>query len=87
MTVQIRNHVPATGRIDAPIFDPQAFRLNAEQSAIIATASELGQNVFACDPATPLIDANHRGRVLPGERTDLRQKRRQIGLFNLSPEP
>ena len=34
-------------KLDAPIFDPQAFRLNDEQAAIIATARELGQTVFA----------------------------------------
>ena len=33
--------------LDAPIFDPRAFRLNDEQAAIIATARELGQTVFA----------------------------------------
>jgi len=32
---------------DAPIFDPAAFRLSDEQAAIIATARELGQAVFA----------------------------------------
>src|SRR5690242_11080321 len=47
MTVQVSTHVTAIGRIDVPIFDPQAFRLNGEQAAIIATARELGQTVFA----------------------------------------
>src|SRR5206468_4106122 len=37
----------AAAPADAPIFDPQAFRLNGEQSAIIATARQLGQTVFA----------------------------------------
>ena len=33
--------------LDAPIFDPGAFRLDDEQAAVIATARGLGQNVFA----------------------------------------
>src|SRR6202048_5256439 len=33
--------------LDAPIFNPNAFRLNDEQAKIIATARELGRNVFA----------------------------------------
>src|SRR6202012_4056593 len=33
--------------LDAPIFDPAAFRLNDEQAAIIARAREIGQTVFA----------------------------------------
>src|SRR6202041_908630 len=33
--------------LDAPIFDPTAFRLTDEQAAIIAPARELGQAVFA----------------------------------------
>ena len=33
--------------LDAPIFDPAAFRLSDEQAAIIATARDLGQAVFA----------------------------------------
>jgi len=32
---------------DAPIFDPNAFRLNEKQATIIATARNLGQTVFA----------------------------------------
>jgi hypothetical protein len=32
---------------DASIFDPRAFRLNDEQAAIIASARELGQRMFA----------------------------------------
>jgi alkylation response protein AidB-like acyl-CoA dehydrogenase len=32
---------------DTPIFDPKAFRLADEQAAIIATARQLGQAVFA----------------------------------------
>src|ERR1700730_7618053 len=33
--------------LDAPIFDPTAFRLSDEQASIIARARELGQTVFA----------------------------------------
>src|SRR3981081_3324858 len=33
--------------VDAPIFDPTAFRLNDEQAAIIATGRGLGQTGFA----------------------------------------
>src|ERR1700727_2911081 len=33
--------------LDQPIFDPGAFRLDDEQAAVIATARELGQSVFA----------------------------------------
>src|SRR4030088_571627 len=49
MTVQVTQSVKAADEIDldAPIFDPQAFRLNDEQASIIATARELGQTVFA----------------------------------------
>ena len=32
---------------DAPMFDPKAFRLDDEQTGIIASARELGQSVFA----------------------------------------
>jgi len=48
MTVQAKT-VTAIEKIDldAPIFDPNAFRLNDEQAGIIATARELGQTVFA----------------------------------------
>src|SRR5260370_1291172 len=49
MTVQASKSVSTIDEIDpdAPIFDSQAFRLNDEQAAIIATARELGQTVFA----------------------------------------
>src|ERR1700674_5178587 len=49
MTVQASKRVKAISEIDpdAPIFDPQAFGLSNEQAAIIATARELGQAVFA----------------------------------------
>jgi alkylation response protein AidB-like acyl-CoA dehydrogenase len=47
MTVQASKSVKAVGNLDAPIFDPNAFRLNGEQTSIIATARELGQTVFA----------------------------------------
>jgi alkylation response protein AidB-like acyl-CoA dehydrogenase len=49
MTVQASSRVTDVDRIDldAPIFDPDAFRLTDEPAAIIATARALGQNVFA----------------------------------------
>src|SRR5476651_622731 len=49
MTVQVSKSAAATdkGVIDAPIFDPRAFRLNDEQAEIITRARELGQTVFA----------------------------------------
>src|SRR5260221_5501265 len=49
MTVQANKSVTDIDEIDldAPIFDSQAFRLSDEQTAIIATARKLGQNVFA----------------------------------------
>src|ERR1700726_2907591 len=47
MTVQVSKTVAAIGKIDAPIFDPRAFRLNGDQAAIITLARELGQTVFA----------------------------------------
>ena len=49
MTVQVSKGMTAADGIslDAPIFDPAAFRLSDEQAAIIATARELGQAVFA----------------------------------------
>ncbi len=49
MTVQADKSATAIDGIvlDAPIFDPQAFRLNDEQAAIIARARQLGQAVFA----------------------------------------
>jgi alkylation response protein AidB-like acyl-CoA dehydrogenase len=49
MTVQANKGMATLDKInlDAPIFDPQAFRLGDEQAAIIATARELGQTVFA----------------------------------------
>ena len=63
MTVQVSKGMTAADGIslDAPIFDPQAFRLNDEQAAIIATARELGQTVFAGRAATyiEIEDAGH----------------------------
>src|SRR6202042_2827283 len=54
MTVQTNKSATTAGgiKLDAPIFDPQAFRLNDEQAAIITTARELGQTVFAGRAAT-----------------------------------
>jgi hypothetical protein len=49
MTMQVSKTATAIGKtaLDAPIFDPAAFRLNDAQTAIIARARELGQAVFA----------------------------------------
>src|SRR5581483_3670694 len=49
MTAPINKSATAAGKVplDAPIFDPSAFRLNDEQAGIIARARELGQMVFA----------------------------------------
>src|ERR1700730_5794357 len=49
MTMQASKSATAIDEIDldAPIFDPNAFRLNDEQAAIIAAARGLGQTVFA----------------------------------------
>ena len=47
MTLQVSKNVTAVGKVDAPIFDPRAFRLSDEQAAIITRARELGQAVFA----------------------------------------
>ena len=54
MTVPVSKGMTAAGGIslDAPIFDPAAFRLGDEQAAIITTARELGQAVFAGRAAT-----------------------------------
>src|SRR5438132_3820128 len=49
MTAPVSKTATAMDKIalDAPIFDPGAFRLSDEQAAIIAQAGELGQSVFA----------------------------------------
>ena len=49
MTVQAGKSANAIDGIvlDAPIFDPGAFRLNGEQAEIVARARQLGQGVFA----------------------------------------
>src|SRR6476469_5085326 len=49
MTMQVRKNIGATDKValDAPIFDPVAFRLSDEQAGIIARAREIGQSVFA----------------------------------------
>ena len=59
MTVQVSKSATAIGKValDAPIFDPHAFRLTDEQAAIIARARELGQSVFADRAATYDRDA------------------------------
>src|SRR5215470_10140756 len=59
MTAPVGKSATATGKIalDAPIFDPNAFRLGDEQSNIISRARELGQTVFAGRAATYDRDA------------------------------
>src|SRR4029079_5807029 len=49
MTMQVSKTIGTTGKLalDAPIFDPIAFRLSDEQAAIITRAREIGQSVFA----------------------------------------
>src|SRR3984893_14753498 len=49
MTAPVNKTDAAQGKValDAPIFDPAAFRLHDEQAGIIARARELGQTVFA----------------------------------------
>src|ERR1700754_2407470 len=49
MTAPVSKNAATSGKIalDAPIFDPNAFRLSDEQAGIIARARELGQSVFA----------------------------------------
>ena len=49
MTAQVSKSATAIGKValDAPIFDPVAFRLRSEQAEIIGRAKELGQTLFA----------------------------------------
>src|SRR6185312_15559622 len=49
MTAPVSKNAATAGKIalDAPIFDPNAFRLSDEQTSIISRARELGQTVFA----------------------------------------
>src|SRR5246127_255040 len=49
MTAPVNKNAASAGKValDPPIFDPKAFRLDREQSAIIATARQLGQTIFA----------------------------------------
>jgi len=49
MTAPVGKTTTTLGKVplDAPIFDPAAFRLSDKQAAIIARARELGQTVFA----------------------------------------
>src|ERR671938_156779 len=54
MTMQGSKTMGTTNKValDAPIFDPAAFRLNDEQAGIITRAREIGQTVFAGRAAT-----------------------------------
>jgi len=65
MTVQASKTVTDVDKVDLdkPIFDSQAFRLNDEQAAIIATARELGQTVFAGRAKTYDRDATFPPRI------------------------
>lgn len=49
MTMQVSKTIGISDKValDAPIFDPVAFRLSDEQAGIIARAREIGQSVFA----------------------------------------
>src|SRR4030088_1056940 len=64
MTVQANKSVKMvdTDDLDAPIFDPTAFRLNDEQSSIIASARVLGRTVLA-----GRAEAYDRGAKFPTE--------------------
>ena len=68
MTVQASKSVTAVDAInlDAPIFDPAAFRLGNEQAGIIARARELGQSVFAGRAAGLRSRGEIPDRELPG---------------------
>ncbi|MCK1358958.1 acyl-CoA dehydrogenase family protein [Bradyrhizobium sp. 199] len=54
MTMQVSKTIGTTDKValDAPIFDPVAFRLNDDQAGIITRAREIGQSVFAARAAT-----------------------------------
>src|SRR5262249_25052984 len=64
MTLRVNHSATSADRIalDAPIFDPAAFRLDGEQAAIITGARELGQTLFAGRAA-----AYDRGAMFPTE--------------------
>src|SRR5262245_62451420 len=64
MTAPVSKNAATAGKIalDAPIFDPSAFRLSDEQANIISRARELGQSVFAGRAA-----AYDRDAVFPTE--------------------
>src|SRR3954451_1259700 len=64
MTMQVSKTIGATDKValDAPIFDPVAFRLSDEQAGIIARAREIGQSVFAGSAAT-----YDRAAIFPSE--------------------
>ena len=54
MTMQVSKTIGTTDKValDAPIFDPVAFRLSDEQADIVTRAREIGQSVFAARAAT-----------------------------------
>ncbi|WP_035655416.1 acyl-CoA dehydrogenase family protein [Bradyrhizobium sp. STM 3809] len=48
MTIQVQKTATASGEaLDAPMFDPGAYRLTTEQADIISRARQLGQSVLA----------------------------------------
>src|SRR3954452_13596777 len=53
MTIQVQKTATAAGQaLDAPMFDPAAYRLTSEQADIISRARQLGQSVLAGRAAT-----------------------------------
>ena len=78
MTLQVTKTAAAIGGIalDAPIFDPHAFRLDDEQALIIARARELGQSRFAARAA-----AHDRDATFPIENY---QELHRAGLLGIS---
>lgn len=78
MTMQVSKTLGTTGKValDAPIFDPVAFRLSDEQAGIITRAREIGQSVFAARAA-----AYDREAIFPVENyRDLHR----IGLLGIA---
>src|ERR1700758_169299 len=59
MTAPVSKNAANAGKValDAPIFDPAAFRLTSEQADIVTRARELGQSVFAARAAAYDRDA------------------------------
>lgn len=78
MTMQVSKTIGTSDKValDAPIFDPVAFRLSDEQAGIIARAREIGQSVFAARAA-----AYDREAIFPTENyRDLHR----VGLLGIA---